>query len=360
MRGAAGIPLLLLAAAAGPPPLLATNPHEKSAVVARARQPPAAATAPAAPAAPESAVEAVHALPARPPDPVRLERARMRLSGTVASGRAGPYRLFTDLRNPERLRDLDRVAAQLEEIYTGRYGRKPIGEAAEVVVLYARESDYQAFQDQDAKLANLRSSGHYGYGIVALFDGGRPGGEVISTFVHELAHLLNRRALGPMLPSWLDEGIAEELGLSRVDGAGNLLPGTLGGIAVRGGQRIQMFGGRAQLYTLARGIAEGRTRRLRELLDLDWDAFVKAEGNLDYPQSAFWIRYLLAGEGGALAPGFRAFLDAVAGGSPPSPKALRERLGRSWDELEKGYAAWVTALAADSAPELVTATPDGV
>lgn len=288
-----------------------------------------------------SAPEPVRALGSRPPDPEVLARARARLSGEEAAGRLGPYALYTDLGPSPRLERLHRIAAQVEGAYRSRYGREPLGEPAEAVVLFARERDYRAFQNESARLSGLTASGHSGHGLVALYDGGRPGEELASTLVHELAHLLNRRAVGPILPSWLDEGIADDLAQSRIDPAGRLDPGTLGGLTVRASRRVEMYGARAALEQLGRGVETGRLRPLPELLSLEWERFVGRGSDLHYAQSSFFVRYLLDGEGGALVPGFRAYLAAAADGGPVEPEALRQRLGRPWEELEAGFAGWV-------------------
>jgi hypothetical protein len=86
---------------------------------------------------------------------------------------------------------------------------------------------------------------------------------------------------------------------------------------------------------------------------------VSHEGSLSYAQSSFWVRYLLDGEGGALAPKFHAFLDAIAAGEPPAPEALRQRLGRSWPELETGFRAWVLAQREDGSGPAPSATTAG-
>jgi hypothetical protein len=235
------------------------------------------------------------------------------------------------------------VAGQVEGLYRSRYGREPLGQPAEVALLYAGEETFRAFLAEDAGLGGLTATGHVGYGIVALYDGGRPAGEVGATLVHELAHLLNRRALGPMLPSWLDEGIASDLAGSRIGLDGTLDPARLGGTTMRHERLVRITGAKAGLQLLVEAAGQNTLRPLPELLALDWDDFVRRDGERNYAHAAFWIRYLLEGEGGALAPGFRAFLDSVAAGGPPSPEALRERLGRSWDELEAGFRAWLPA-----------------
>ena len=283
----------------------------------------------------------VRPLTGRGPDEQRLAWARARLMPPEVVGHVGPYVVYTDLRDPARLSFFDRAAAGLEAAYRSRYGISPIGDPAEAVVLFGRESDYRAFLSQATSLAGLPASGHTGHGVVSLYDGRRPQSEVASTLVHELSHLLNRRAIGPALPSWLDEGIADDLSQSQIDRSGRLLPGTLGGVTVRAGSRIEMHGARAALQDLLDAAAAGRLRPLPRLLSLDWSEFVRQDGELNYAQSSFFVRYLLQGEQGTLAPGFRAFLQEVSNGKPPEAEALREKLGRSWPMLEAGFRLWV-------------------
>jgi hypothetical protein len=277
----------------------------------------------------------------RGPDEERLVLARAKLMPPEVVGKVGSYLIYTDVRDSARLGLLDRTAIGLEPVYRMRYGVSPIGAPAEAVVLFARESDYREFLRQATTVAELPATGHTGHGIVSLYDARRPAAEVASTLVHELAHLLNRRAIGPALPSWLEEGIADDLSQSQIDRSGRLLPGTLGGVTVRVGRRIEMHGARAALQDLIQAAGQGRLRPLPRLLSLDWGEFVRNDGELNYAQSSFFIRYLLQGEQGALAPGFRAFLQEVSNGRPAEPEALREKLGRSWPMLEAGFRLWI-------------------
>ncbi|HYH45181.1 MAG TPA: hypothetical protein VEG34_05800, partial [Thermoanaerobaculia bacterium] len=292
-------------------------------------------------AAPPQGIKPTRPVPARPPDSGRLARARRLLGADAVAGSLGPYVLYTDLRDPERLAWLGRVAGRFEEAYRVRTGRVPIGAPAEVVVLFAEEADYQSFQREERQLAPLASRGHSGYGIVALWDGGRSRLDLASTLVHELAHLVNRRSLGPLLPSWLDEGIADELAVCEIDEEGRILPGTLSGVRVKAGRFYRVFGARASLLALAQEMEEGRLPPLTRLHDLAWEEFVGSEGGLHYIHAAFWIRYLWDGDGGALAPGLLAFLAGVADGRPATGEALRGHLGRGWPELEAGFRGWL-------------------
>ncbi len=283
----------------------------------------------------------------RPPDEELLARARARLVPPEAAGRLGSYLLYTDVQSAALLAFLDRVAAALDDTYRARYGVSPIGEPVEAVVLFREDRSYREFLDEDKVLAGLPAQAHTGYGVVALFDGGRTDEEVGAALVHELGHLLNRRAIGPSLPSWLDEGIADDLSQSRLDPSGRLVPGTLGGVTIREGRRIEMRGARAALQSLIAAAGTGTLRPLPELLALDWDDFVRRRADVNYAQASFFVRYLLQGEQGTLAPGFRSFLADVAGGMPPAPERLRERVGRPWPVLEAGYRLWLLSMRED-------------
>src|SRR5262249_663884 len=127
------------------------------------------------------------ALPPRAPDPQALAAARKLLAGGGTAGHLGPYLLYTADRDADLPAFLGGVGGGLEETYKGRYGVTPLGKPAEAVVLFAREAEYKAFQDRDPLLAERAASGHSGYGIVALEDGGRLRLEVAATLVHELA-----------------------------------------------------------------------------------------------------------------------------------------------------------------------------
>jgi hypothetical protein len=295
-----------------------------------------------------SAAEPTHPVPARKPEPGRLARARSLLGASseksAKGAHLGPYPLLTDLVAPERIAFLDRTAGQVEAAYRERYGRTPIGAPAETVLLFEREGAYRTYQDAEGALAGAEASGHSGYGLVAIWDGDRPTREIAETLVHEIVHLLNRRAIGPQLPPWLDEGIADDLAHSRIGEDGALDPATLGGTAFKAGARIQYFGAKAALRQLIEAQGEGTAPSLPDLLAMPWETFVAEGADLHYAQASFFVRYLLSGEDGALAHGFRAFLNAVAEGGEPSAEALEKSLGRGWPELEAGFRVWVVGL----------------
>lgn len=287
-------------------------------------------------------VEPTLPLPGRPPDADRLERALTELRGSIRERRIGPYPLLTDVEETALLDRASRVAEELEPLYSARYGRKPLGEARESVVLFADEASYRAVQREELELAHVaEATGHAGHGLVALYQGGRSDDEVLGTLVHELTHLLTRRAIGPALPPWLDEGIAEDLAMSRIDAEGHLLADTFSRIVRRRGNEIALSGGEAALRSLADGDGgESWSGHLERLLELDRDGFVRApDVARSYATSACWVRFLMAEP--ALRARFLAFLSDVAAGAPSSREELLFALGRPREELEEELERWV-------------------
>lgn len=300
-----------------------------------------------------SGLEPTRPLPARRPDDDHLAAARDLLGRDAPAGALGPYTLYTDVDQPAvRFVHLARLAGQLEPTYARRYGVRPVGEPEEAVLIFGQEERYRLFQAREARLGGLPAGGHATPGLVALYAGGRRRDDVAATLVHELAHLLNRRALGPALPPWLDEGIADDLSSSEITPAGDLLPQRLGGAVVRGAGVLEFSGAVAALRSLNAAYARGETApKLAELVELDWFRFVRSDDRtLHYAHAGFFVRYLVDGEDGALRPAFHRFLRRLADGGPATGEALRAELGRSWEELDAGLAAYVREWILETTP----------
>jgi len=286
-----------------------------------------------------AAPEPVRPVAARPPAPARLQAARAGLRGGGRRLQVGPYPLYTDVEDASLLLLLDRAAAGLDMAYRERYGLAPLGEPAEAVVLFRERAAYQAFLARAGGPSG--ESGHVAEGVVALYREGRRLGDVRASLVHELVHLLARRALGPALPPWLDEGMADDLAESQVGEGGRLLPGTLSDDTTRAGEVFQRHGGAAARDLVQSALGAGRLVPVGALVTLDADAFQALSPRaLGYAESSFLVRFLL---GSDLAPRFRAFLAAVAAGTPPTAEALAASLGLSLDELDARFRAWVAS-----------------
>ncbi len=285
---------------------------------------------------------------ARPPDEERLAAARGYLRGRERAVPLGAHTLYTDDDNDSLLAHLDKVAGQLEALYGSRYGVVPIGTAAEAVVLYQSDIAYRLVQQRTERLAGLNAAGHNSKGVAVLYSGGRSRSDVTATVVHELTHFLNRRAVGPQLPPWLDEGLADDLALLRIDEEGRIHPGELSGRRRQQGKRHQFQGGLASLWRLREAARRGDLPRLPELISTDWEGFVHSPKiQLHYAAAAFWVRYLVEGEDGRHAAGFRAFLAAVAAGEPPAVETLQAKLGEPWSKLDAGFRSWIEKHAAN-------------
>ncbi|MEE8524897.1 MAG: SH3 domain-containing protein [Thermoanaerobaculia bacterium] len=300
---------------------------------------PASSAAPAAPATDEG----------------RLITALELLESGAEPLDLGSFELYTDVADRPLLRFLGDVAEGLPDAYRRRFGVDSGTGGGEAVILFSREQSYRDYATAvTAAAADLEAPGHAGYGLAALFVGGQTAAEVAAVLVHELTHLLNRRALSPALPPWLEEGIANDLAFSRIDGSGRLHPGSLGGRSVvveepayrPGGwlgsdRAVHLSGPPAILRRLAEDRRAGKNLPLELLTDLLAGEFFHPDGRqARYDLSAFFVRYLLDGD---LAARFRAFLAALAAGGSPASTAMRDHLERDWQALERGFAAWLDA-----------------
>jgi len=317
-----------------------------------ARQAPVrvAAAAPDAPgvAPPERAgpvdrsVEPPRPLPARPADPQRLAQAVGVIGAALHRDRLGPYAYLGDIAPPPRWSAL---ATALEAAFTERTGLRPVGTPAETVVALADPERYRQLERLEPRLAGLDAGGHAVSGMaVVRAEAGSPA-IAEATLVHELVHLLDRRALGPALPAWLDEGLCEDLAWTPFDAAaGSFRWGGLGGSVRRTGLRVELDGALAGLDRLVVELGAGRLAAARDLVDRDWEGFVAGgDAPLRYAHALMLIRFLFDGGDGARAAAFRTFLAGVAAGGPADRAALEAALGRPLDELEPAFRAFLAA-----------------
>lgn len=301
----------------------------------------AAATALAAPPLGSDPVPAVP-LPGRAADPVRLDEARSLFEAPPREQRLGPYQLLTDVHDRTQLAALAEVVEQVEPLYRSRYQLDLAGEPAETIVLYRNEGAYRVLQGRSERIRGLASRGHVGWGLVVIYAGeGAHGMGLTTVLQHELGHVLNRRGLGPALPPWLDEGLADDLAGHELGPARETREAPLDAMRTIDGDRVEIHGALANLDLLARALASGATPDLRSILALDWKGFMEEpQATLHYAASAWLVRYLLDQRSG-LDRQFHMFLDQVAGGATGEPDDLEAVLGRSWPEIESGWRSYV-------------------
>jgi hypothetical protein len=334
---------------------LPPEPAARGRVVAPA---PAAGLAPPAPPAPgppiDRGVEPVLPLPARRADPARLARAEALLGTSARATTIGPYGFLGDLDPPPRWALL---ADALDGAFAARTGLAPLGEPAETAVAVADPSAYRELVRLEPRLAGLDAGGHAAAGMaVVRVDPGAPE-STEATLVHELAHFVIRRAIGPALPPWLDEGLAEDLAWTPfMAGEARFRLGALAGSARRAGMRVELAGAWAGLERLAAAHAAGRLPPLARLVELDWEGFVPGDdASLRYAEAHFFVRFLLDGGDPALAAGFRTFLAGVAAGGSAERAALEAALGDDVESLEPAFRAWLAARKATVVDPVVAA-----
>ena len=290
--------------------------------------------------------EPARPIAAREPEAEWLEAARKYLRGKERVFPLGNYTLFTDVPDDELIAYIRAATTDLDAVYAERFGRMPLGVPAEGVVLYQSDIAYRLLQQRTERIAGLRAAGHNTKGLAVLFSGGRSKRAVTATVVHELAHFINRRAIGPQLPPWLDEGLADNLAQSRIDDEGRIHPKELGGNRLKRGEERRFDGAYSSLFQLREAMREGTLPAVPELMSTDWDDFVRTpQAQLHYAAASFWIRYLLDAEGGRHKAAFESFLDAVTEGGPPTTDALGEHLGEDWSVLNARFRAWLEHLA---------------
>lgn len=256
----------------------------------------------------------------------------------------------------------ERLAAALPALHRERYGLDAGGTSGSpaagalappslgTVVLFARDADYRAFLAATAGDGAARDlAGHAGGGVAALPLGDRTARQAGATLLHELAHLLNQRALGPGLPPWLDEGLAGDLELVEIGAAGELLAerwaeGATGYRGERG-----RSGPLVALDRLLADAARGRLETLPQLAALDRATLAASPRRAElYALAALWVRFLLDDPGRAAA--LRTVLATLAAGpgAPPAdggPALLAAALAGDLAAFERPFRLWLRDLA---------------
>lgn len=264
--------------------------------------------------------------PAVEPHPDVLEAARVILGPDARDAHCGPYQLLTDVTDARLLDACAKIGAQLDLTTTVRLGLEPLGEPKAAILLFADGEDFRTFSRTEGRVA----VGYAGFarpvrGYLAMWVGEPPYDAYATTLAHELAHLVQRRTLGPNLPPWLSEGLADAIGdPATLDG-----PGTLTGLA----------GVEGPAARLRQGYRDGQVGSVELLLRRHRGDFDVEQPSFDYEQSALLVRFLLLDE--QLGPRFRVFLGRLAAGEECEPELLFEVLAVDATTLDTQLQAWL-------------------
>ena len=308
------------------------------------------------------------------PDPARLARA-LELLGHPQGLPVGPWTLYSDVHGRRLLRSLDLVASETVRAYRELFALDPglleveqrepaaadgggpssAGQAREVVILFARPEEHDAFLGDEPLFDAGEIGGAAGFGMAVLHKGQRSADELRALLVHELVHLLSRRALGARTPPWLEEGLADALAFSRITPAGRLHAEDLGGKTETWQTNLHGLRSQPERTVLSTGplaaidrLVSALDRRalppLESLTTMSWDTLVDPRWRqLRYAQSAMFVRFLLDAEEGRYRRGFQSYLQEIAGGGDAAAgsNALLAALGTDWETLERSFGRWV-------------------
>jgi hypothetical protein len=308
----------------------------------------------------DSAVQPAQFAPLLRADPARLARARQLIGSTRAPRRCGFLSMYTDVEDPAMLNRLSEVVAALPTAYASRFGLHPNGAAVEAVVLFRRRGDFVAFSRSETELARLQVAGFSRDGLAVVYAGDHTREQVAHDLVHEVTHLLNRRVFGSALPPWLEEGMANDLGYSRIDSHGDLILDTLSGNRQEsevgrykpGGwltvdKHVEEGGAIAALGRLRQSAEEGRMDSVATLTHLPWLEFIAEEGRQKrYDEATFLIRYLLDPRRPELRQAFLQALHQLADDTAVDTRPLDPSSWPLGSTLDAGYRSWLRSSAA--------------
>ncbi|HET9766285.1 MAG TPA: hypothetical protein VFS60_05535 [Thermoanaerobaculia bacterium] len=261
-----------------------------------------------------------------------------------------PFSLATDVRDERLLATVGTVAAALPADFEARFGLRVAPQGT--LVLFARDADFRDWLAAEGG-GDLAVEGLARHGVAAFAVEDLRSDEVAALMVHELSHLLVRAATGRQLPPWLDEGLVEELAISRRDARGHTVPGSLRVRSTVRSSSVTVLPSRARYERTISGpgaalitLLRGPRPPLAELLAMPPSTFTAASGRPErYAVAAFFVRYLLDADDERWRQPFRAFLAAVAAGGPADAAALETALGVSLPELQGRFDPWLRRIA---------------
>ena len=244
---------------------------------------------------------------------------------------------------------LDAFAGFFDGVWPVESAPAAPAEPARVFLFYSFHKYNQLLQG-DFSRELVRPVGHYGSALDALvIHTDAEGGEGLpQTLVHEAAHQLVHRRFYPgeaRASTWADEGLATYFGNTFMDSERKFHAGVVGGKRIallRGAREEGRTDARARLARVRQALErsrEGGPSAAALLVSADEPAEFYGEGVLErYDLSWVLVHYLLHGDGGRHAEGFRRFLALDAAGRGDAA-ALERETGLELRTLDAALAA---------------------
>ena len=158
--------------------------------------------------------------------------------------------------------------------YFARYCRLPSGDPFHSAVLVAKGGGLPRYSARSKSSPSVATrAGHAGAGILAFYAEGRSRVELTRTLMHEICHLLNSRALAWTLPTWLEEGIATDLGLVWVEDS----PDVESDPRVGGEGALQFQGFESRILFLEQLMKQGQLPSVGVVMRYDRETFHRPE-----------------------------------------------------------------------------------
>jgi len=269
----------------------------------------------------------------RDPAGVALQQALDILGGEAQPVPLGPFDFYHDVDDQKLLRLLGEIAPQVVAAFVDRYGLEVV-EPQGVVVLFADERRYMQLKESQFNDIPFHSEGHAVPGLVAIKVGNRSRREVATTLIHELTHLIAWQVLGPDLPPWLNEGLADDLALSRIDREGRLNSDSFDQRSLRFGRNTAEI-----LVKVVGSLSRAQPIRLVDFLSQDRRSFL-AQPELHYALSALFVRFLLEDSLAGSAAAFKSYLQALRVEGITYPDFLRQQMRQPWGEIDVQFRLW--------------------
>ncbi len=262
-------------------------------------------------------------------------------AGDMLNFKSRFYEISTDLDREMARQVADHMDLVFAE-YTRRFSQfRPRAAAKNPLVVFRRETDYLEFLARHG-IDGTGSGGMFfiksGASALVTFLEGQSLERMFHTLRHEGFHQFAFARIGPDLPIWANEGLAEYFAETVV--------------AKRGLSAGQVPAGR--LAVVKRAIADNAHIPLAELLTMsgeEWNQNVRDRiGSLQYDQSWSVVHFLVHGDK-KYQRAFEAYLKMIATGLEPAEVA-RRIFGASTDAFEQAWKTYVTNLEPTAEPAI--------